>query len=918
MEKKHMTGTGFEEYKKNIEKNLYLISRVLKKAVNGEGIGKIDISKIDNGGFTDVYNGVNSMIDKIMNIEKRCAEHKKIDEVRIEILHETAGKVAHDNELITIILGKTTKLPGITSSGYFTLDEKGNAVCTIHSEETGAPSMGGLVVSSDLLMREFHRKEYIIRSRHTDVGRPGKSVAGLLKERGVESFIFFPFPCGGTVSGFFAFCFDNPEQHPAEPLILVLREIVILAGIKTCQIHAENDLREANLELEQKVREGDHELKRINEVLKKDISHREMIERALRENEELYRTLIITCPDPIIITDLNFNITMVNKATLEINGIEDEDMLIGINAIEFIAPQDREIAVGNAKRTLEEGEVVFVEYTLLKHDGTPYPAELCASAIIDPDGNPRAFLAVIRDLTRRKEAEEALEKEKELFEVTLRSINEGVITTDIEGKVILINRVAEKLTGWNQKDALGKDFNTIFTIIKDRTLEYNGEFINDILRFGKNIDFLEDKILLSRDGSKITISGNGAPVVDKEGKIKGSVFVFRDIREKKMLEKEIFRSRNIESLGLLAGGIAHDFNNILTGVITNISIANTLLNEEGEIKDLLKSAEKAVFRASRLTNQLLTFSKGGAPVKENSSIVDLIQESAYFCLSGSNIGCTFDLPDDLWTVEIDKGQMYQVLNNIIYNAKEAMREGGDITITAENKSIKNMPAAHNAYEIFLRPGKYIKVRIEDSGCGIEKKNLDRIFDPYFTTKEYGSGLGLTSAYSIVKKHGGFISVDSEPGKGSVFEFYLPAQETEARENDVYEETFPLSGGRVLVMDDDEDVRKVMVKLLFKMGYSADAVREGKEAIDMYRRAKEEDDPYRMVIMDLTIRGGMQGKEAVKHILEYDPEAKVLVSSGYSNDPVLSHYTDYGFCGVVPKPFNLSALKIIFSKVFEER
>jgi signal transduction histidine kinase/CheY-like chemotaxis protein len=373
---------------------------------------------------------------------------------------------------------------------------------------------------------------------------------------------------------------------------------------------------------------------------------------------------------------------------------------------------------------------------------------------------------------------------------------------------------------------------------------------------------------------------------------------FRDITDRQRVEEEIQKMQKLESIGILAGGIAHDFNNRISIILGNAQVARIVSEQKGDISKYLRNIEEGTEQAKALTQQLLTFSMGGAPIKKVASIAEILRKSARFSLSGSNVKCNYSIPVDIWPVEIDLGQIDQVIGNIIINADQAMPEGGTIQISVENVEIQA------GEKTPLSKGRYVKVMIKDSGIGIQKKHLKKIFDPYYTTKSKGSGLGLTIAYSVIKNHGGLITAESSISKGTTFVIYLPASDKKLPEQEEKEYKPGLGKGRILVMDDEELVREMAGDMLKSLGYQVGYAGDGIEAIEAYRQSMERGKPYDAVLMDLTIPGSMGGKEAVKELKKIDPNVKVIVSSGYSNDPIMAEYNKYGFSGVIAKPYKI--------------
>ena len=518
-----------------------------------------------------------------------------------------------------------------------------------------------------------------------------------------------------------------------------------------------------------------------------------------------------------------------------------------------------------------------------------------------------------QEIEERRNTQYALATEKEQLIVTLRSIGDGVITTDMNGKIVLVNKVAEDLTGWRQEEALGKTLSEVFHTINMQSREVCENPLDILMRSGMIYNQEEDALLVSRDSSERYVSESCAAISDQNSKIIGAVLVFRDVTGKKKMQDEALKSEKLKSVGVLAGGIAHDFNNILAAILGNISLAKFQIDQEvnSNVWKLLEGAEKASLRARNLTQQLLTFSKGGEPVKKVELISEIIKDSANFILTGGKVHCEYDIEENLWPVNIDTGQMSQVVQNIIINAMHAMPEGGRVDISCanfinENGMISSLPE-----------GNYVRISIKDQGTGIPEELQDKIFDPYFTTKVEGSGLGLALTHSIVAKHQGLIQLKSS-SIGTDFIIYLPAmpdhilEEKPGNENIIAGQT----SANILIMDDEAMVRDIARDLLVHLGFKVWTVSNGQDAVESYREKMKSESPFDVVIMDLTIPGGMGGKEAIQRLLEIDPQVKGIVSSGYSNDPVMAEYEKYGFTGMVHKPFEIDELLKTIRTVIE--
>jgi PAS domain S-box-containing protein len=522
-----------------------------------------------------------------------------------------------------------------------------------------------------------------------------------------------------------------------------------------------------------------------------------------------------------------------------------------------------------------------------------------------------------RQEAERQVAEQALANEKERLAVTLRSIGDGVITTDVDGNIVLLNKAAEEMTGWSQEEARGKQFKDVFTIISEKTRQPCRNPVERVMCTGGIVELENHTILIARNGGERLISDSAAPIRDPGSRVMGVVLVFRDVTEKRRMERDLLKAQQLESIGILAGGIAHDFNNLLTAVLGNISLAKMYVKEGDRVFQKLTEAENASLRARDLTQQLLTFSRGGAPVKKMAPIADIVRESVAFTLSGSKTTCHFDIEDGLWSTAVDEGQFSQVINNLIMNADQSMPAGGLIDVACGNVCVgkdRFLP---------LKDGRYIFVSIKDYGVGIPEESLERIFEPYFTTKKSGKGLGLATVYSIIRNHNGHIEVRSKLGEGTIFTIYLPCTEAHdaanlPQEPPAVEAPVATSTGKVLVMDDEENIRDVAGEMLSFLGYNVDFANNGEEAAVLYRKAFESSQPYSAVLMDLTIPGGMGGKEAIGILRDMDPDVKGIVSSGYSNDPIMADYKSYGFSGIITKPYKLNELKKVLEGLVAAR
>ncbi len=635
-------------------------------------------------------------------------------------------------------------------------------------------------------------------------------------------------------------------------------------------------------------------------------------QRLLEASEEKFRSLAEEINDWVWEFDANGIRTYISPSVEKTLGYSADELLgksVFDSLPEEMAKQSRKVFAGYIEKRSSFKAISHAQY---HKNGQLVMIETSGQPVFDENGVLQGYRGVARDITQRKQAEEALQAEKERLSVTLRSIGDGVITTDIQGKIVFLNRVAEQLTGWTNKEAEGRMSSEVFNIINEKTQKVCADPVRQVLNFETITGLERHTALIAKDGTVRTIADSSAPIRDKESHIVGVVLVFRDVTHEKKTEEELLKIRKLESVGVLAGGIAHDFNNILSAILGNIELAGyRVAEEDSKTAALLADAGKATRRAAKLTDQLLTFSKGGEPVKEKTSLPKLITDSADFVLRGSKVACTYDFSEQLWMVDVDSGQISQVIQNIIINARHAMAEGGTVVIQC-----KNVQDAAIEPPLGMVGGKYVRVTIEDSGSGIAKEIIGNVFDPYFTTKSEGSGLGLAISHSIATKHDGYLTVNSPPGKGTIFTLYLPALDSIVENIVEKPKTMAaVPGLRVMVMDDDEMVLTVAEAQLVALGHKAVLVIDGGQAIDRYQELRDSGTPVDLVIMDLTIPGGMGGRDAAARLLQIDPQARLIVASGYSNDPVMAEYEKYGFRAALSKPFDLQELSNAMASVY---
>ena len=560
----------------------------------------------------------------------------------------------------------------------------------------------------------------------------------------------------------------------------------------------------------------------------------------------------------------------------------------------------------------------------LKSDASPYHAvvriindsgrewvmEAFGAVRRDTSGKALSIFGTAQDITERKLAEEKIRQSEEFIRSILDTVDEAFIVIDREYRILTANKAYCGQVGVGDEKIIGQHCYEI-SHKSSRPCYEEGEecATRRVFETGKP----HSAIHLHKDthDNLLYVETKAFPIKDESGTVISVIETINNITEKHLLEEERLKTQKLESIGTLAGGIAHDFNNLLQGVFGYISLAKMTANDRDKSTVALEQAEKALHLSVNLTTQLLTFSKGGKPVKKLVDLRPIIKNSAKFTLSGSRSDLSLNIPEDLWQAEADGGQLGQVIQNIVLNADQSMPVGGTIRVTSTNMAKGNASLPPG-----LSQGNHVMIAIQDSGVGIPEQYLSKIFDPYFTTKEKGSGLGLATSYSIIKNHDGIIDVKTKPGVGSTFTIYLPAIVWKGRTESVEKQQQTTQSGRarVLVMDDDEVIRNLSSELLGLLGHDVEVAKDGQEAIKKYQDAIATGIPFDLVILDLTVRGSMGGVETVQQLLKMDPQVKAVVSSGYSDDASIADYMSQGFKASLKKPYDVDALREVLNKM----
>ncbi len=661
-------------------------------------------------------------------------------------------------------------------------------------------------------------------------------------------------------------------------------------------------------------------LRLANEQLQKDITERKQMEVKLRETRAILQAALDQSTAGIAVASApDGKLQYVNDAGLLIRGGSRESIVEGVGIDRYVESWRLLDLDGTPLKTEQVplaravmfGETNRREFIIRREDGDDRVVLATAAPIRDEKGVVTAGIVVFLDITERKASEAALRHAEEKYRVIFENALEGIYQTTPEGTFLAVNPAVARILGYASPEELMRERHDIaqqgYADPRDRE-----EFKRRIETDGAVNGFEYEA--WRKDGSKVWVSENARTVRDPAGRVIYYEGSMEDITARKQAEADRLTLGKLESTGVLAGGMAHDFNNLLTVILLNLDLARSGRGSGVQVTDCLQRAQQTTLAAQKLTQQLLTFARGGEPVTRLADLGSLLREWVQYGLSGSAVAGRFTFDRDLWLAEVDEGQFGQVIRNLVLNAREAMPQGGVVSIRAENVVL----GADNSPP--LPPGDYLQVSVTDDGGGIPPEVLPKIFDPYFSTRQRGvqkgMGLGLTICHSIIQKHRGAITVESVPGTGTTFHVWLPAR----REQMPLEEAKPASvesgprSGRILVMDDEENIRNVMAPTLELMGYTVSVAADGQEAVDLYGKARQASQSIDLVILDLTVKGGMGGLEAVRQLRSMNPAIKAVVMSGYADNKVLQEYEHHGFRGALQKPFTAETLRAVLDRV----
>lgn len=612
----------------------------------------------------------------------------------------------------------------------------------------------------------------------------------------------------------------------------------------------------------------------------------------------LYEALCAAVADGWCVLDADGAVEHCNDAFASIGGL-DAEAAVGVDFVQLLVAHRLSLREVPGGRPLETVQSIASQAALVLEsvdNDTQYPVTVRSL----PHGGWAVHLQAVGEGRRASHWECSVDYLRAALDV----VDVGVLICGPDGRTVYYNGTASEMLG--SALTMGANVGKLEFVHRTNNELLMPHVLAEVLVEGEPAALTHNVAFLS-GGEERAIELSAVPLLDG-GAVVGAAVAFRDVTGLRRTEDELRRAQHIESVATLAGGIAHDFNNVLTAVLGNITLAKVGLVNDDDQRTALDEAEEAAVEAKGLTQQLLVFSHGGVPVRSAASIAETVSDSAGFVVRGSNVKCSVSAPEKPWPVQVERDQLSQLIQNLVLNAKEAMPEGGIVTISVENRHVSKQQNE-------LPAGRYVCISVQDEGFGIPRKNLSRVFEPYFTTKPNGSGLGLAVAYSIVKNHDGYFQLSSEPGSGTTAAIYFPTLEPSEAKTPENQDVELFLGKKVLVMDDEALIRSVLSKMLRRLGCRSSSAQNGNEAVYLYQRAFDSGRPFDLVILDLTVPGGMGGKDAMVRIREADPSARVVVSSGYSNDPVMADHQRFGFDGVISKPYSLADLSAALGAVF---
>lgn len=649
-----------------------------------------------------------------------------------------------------------------------------------------------------------------------------------------------------------------------------------------------------------------------------DITERKRAEEALRKSERLLDATGRMARVGGWELDAETLEVSWTEETYRIHEVPSQHKPLLEEAIDFFHSDDRDRLSKAIRRALEIGE----PYDMVLRFVTAKGKHLWVRTVCQPqmmDGKTVKLIGTFQNITAQKEAEQALRTSERRFRELFDSISDLIYTQDLEGRFLSVNPSLCERFGYEEDELIGRkaaefmapEVRALFETEYIAGIKKNGYYEGTAAYFKKDGDkaFVQYRSkLVEPEGDDPYISGIGQDVTQR----------IEARKERKRLEDELLQARKMEAIASLTGGIAHDYNNLLAIIMGNVSLALQEADTGSQLADFLVEVDKASKKASDLTKELVALSRGSAPVKELIPITPLLRSVSRNIPTENDISVDESISDDLWPIPHDPHKLASVFRNVMANAVEAMPDGGSVAIRAENLRVGDRTVVSGAS---LKPGDYVHLSIEDEGLGIPKDHLSKLFDPYFSTKPMGArkgmGLGLATAFANVKKHGGYIAVDSIPGKGTVVHIYLPAAPaTEGVESGSVSKTDKTPAKkRVLLMDDEEMIRNVAPHMLERLGHEATTAKNGTEAIEVYRKYLDSDEPFDAVILDFTTQGGMGGEETIRELKKMDPNVKAIVCSGHSDDPHMTDFETYGFVAAMAKPYEMKQLKETLEKLF---